>query len=75
MAITENQRNNIHKLSFTDAIEVFNELIEHLGIVSQKEYVKIMGYTKTRQNLREDMIKGKIKSVKIGHTRYPVINE
>ena len=72
--ITEKQLNNIHKLSFTDASKVLEELIEHLGIVSQSEYKEIMNYKKSRQMLRLEMNSGKIPSIKIGKTRYPIIN-
>ena len=75
MAITDIQRNNIQKLSFTDASEAFDELVERLGIVSQQDYIIITAYEKTRQNLRLDMISGEIPSKKIGKIRFPMINK
>jgi len=74
MALTEKQVKNIHNLSFTDASQVFDELIERLGIVSQSKYIKVTGYDKSRQMLRLDMISGKISFKEIGKIRFPIIN-
>lgn len=75
MAITETQKNNIHKLSIDDCIEVLYECIERLGGVSQDDYKKITGYKYSRQNLVLDMKKGKVKNIKIGRIRFPIIND
>ena len=68
------KRTNIQNMSLDDSIYLINECIERLGLVSQAEYVKITGYKYSRQNLVEDLKKGKIKSIKIGRIRFPIIN-
>jgi hypothetical protein len=75
MAITEKQRNNIYNLPTEDLIDILYECIESLGVFSQVEYMKIVGYKHSRTNLNLDMDKGKIKCVKIGGIRLPIINE
>jgi hypothetical protein len=74
MAITETQKNNIHKLSIDDCIEVLYECIERLGVVSQDDYKNITGYKYSRQNLVLDMKSGKVRFIKLGRIRFPIIN-
>ena len=75
MALTEQQKNNISKLSVEDSLELMYELKERLGIVPQKEYIQIIDYPYSRQNLDREMRDGKIKHFKIGTRRYPFIND
>lgn len=72
--LTEQQVNNIHKLSDEDALQVLREIIEKLGIVSQVDYMSITGFNYTRTELNRRMDLGKIKYVKIGGVKYPLIN-
>ena len=75
MALTENQKANIQKLSVEDCIEILYECRERLGLVSQAEYKEIMCWNKSRQSLVNDLKSGKIKSVEFGKIKYPIIND
>ena len=74
MALTEKQKFNIQQLSVDDCIEILDECKERLGIVSQVEYIKIINYPYSRENLVQDMKKGKIKYYEICGRRFPIIN-
>jgi tRNA (Thr-GGU) A37 N-methylase len=75
MALTENQKANIQKLSINNCIEILDECKERLGLVSQIEYIKIVAYKHTRQNLNNDLKSGKIKNWLFCGIRYPIIND
>ena len=75
MILTEKETKAIQKMSVEKTIEVLDACKERLGMVSQKEYIEIMKYPYSRQNLVLDMEKGKIKSWKIGKIRYPILND
>jgi len=61
MALTEKQKYNIQQLSIEDTIEILDECKERLGLVSQGDYKKITAYPYSRENLVQDMKKGKIR--------------
>ena len=70
--LTEQQRNNINKLDSETVIEILNECIERLGVVSIKEYINITGekkrtvYWKIKHN--------KIRFIEIDANKYIIIN-
>lgn len=75
MPLTANQKANIQKLSVEDCIEILYECKQRLRVVSQTEYVKIVCYPYSRQQLNNDFKSGKIKYLDFCGTKYPLIND
>jgi hypothetical protein len=72
MPLTENQKSNIQKLSVEDCIEILYECKERLGIVSQTDYIKIVCYPYSRQQLNNDFKSGKIKFIDFCGHKYQI---
>lgn len=72
--LTEKQIIAIQNMSFEDASQTFDELVERLGLVSQSEYMEAMGIKYNQSYINELMRLGKIPHKKIGKFRFPMIN-
>lgn len=70
--LSEQQRNNINKLDSETVIEILNECIERLGIVSIKEYIKITGEKK--RTVYWKIKNNKIRYVEIDNNKFIIIN-
>ncbi len=70
--LTEQQRNNINKLDSETVIEILNECIERLGIVSIKEYIKITGEKK--RTVYWKIKNNKIGYIEIDNNKFIIIN-
>jgi DNA invertase Pin-like site-specific DNA recombinase len=70
--LTEKQRNNINKLDSETVIEILNECIERLGIVSIKEYIKITGEKK--RTVYWKIKNNKIRYIEIDNNKFIIIN-
>lgn len=73
--LTEQKIKEIHQLSIDDAVQLLQELVERIGVVSQSDYVKIMDFKQSRTELNRKMDSKIIKNVKIGGIRFPIIND
>jgi len=71
--ITKQQRNNIHKLTTDDCLEIMHECADKSGIVSVDEYSSIMKIPK--RTIYQMISDGKLKCFEIGIHKYPCINE
>jgi len=71
--VTEKQKNNLHRLSSDDLIDIMHECAEALGVVSVTEYCELM--LMDRYCLNRQIRSGKIKHVNIGGKKFPLINE
>lgn len=75
MTLTSKQKRNIQNLDVETTIELLYECKERLGIVSQSEYVKIMDYQYSRQQLNNEMKSGKVKFINWCGVKHPYVNE
>lgn len=64
---------NIQQLTVIECLELLSELEEKLGLVSPKNYQKIMG--KKRSTLYKAMKEGRILSIKIDGVNFIIIND
>ena len=71
--ITNEQRNNIHKLSTEDLIEILHECAEALGVVSVEDYMNIN--CRKRRTVFQNIKDNKIKVVNIAGRKFPVVND
>lgn len=71
--ITEQQKNNIHKLSSDDCLIVMHECAERLGLVSVSRYNSILGIPK--RTIYQQLKDNKLKFFEISGVKFPIINE
>jgi hypothetical protein len=71
--ITEQQKNNIHKLSVDDCLEIMHECAERVGLVSIEKYQEVMQIP--RRTIYFYMDNNKLKYFKIDKHKFPIINE
>jgi len=70
--ITEHQKNNIHKLSTSDCLQIMHECAERLGCVSVDEYSKIMYMPK--RTIYAKMETKQIPYFQLSNHKFPIIN-
>jgi len=71
--LTEKQIQNIHKLDAQTCKAIMHECAERLGVVSVKEFCKILNMP--RRTVYDFMERGKIQYITISEHKFPIIND